>query len=69
MTETTARLFELVPNGDPFSRNSWTVREYANSFNEETCTYRGDLSPIRGRANAKALLRRLYPNCRIRTER
>lgn len=62
------RLFELVPCGDPYNRRGWDVREYAESYDEPTCTFRGDLSPIQGLRNAKATLRRLYPDCQIRVE-
>ena len=62
-------LFELVRTGDPYNKTGWDVREYQNDYNEPTCTYRGDLSPIQGRDNAIRRLRRLYPNCKIRVER
>jgi hypothetical protein len=62
-------LFEILPTGDPYNRTGWDVREYVNSFDETTCTYRGDLSPIQGRDNAIRKLRRMYPGCKIRISR
>jgi hypothetical protein len=60
------RLFEIIPTGDPYNKSGWDVREYAGSFDEPTCTFRGDLSPVQGKGNAVTTLRRLYPGCVVR---
>jgi hypothetical protein len=65
---TMAHLFEVQQNGDPHSR-CWDVLEYAASFDEATCTFRGDLSGAGGRDRTIRTLRRLYPGCKIRVER
>ncbi len=62
-------LFEIKQCGDPFNKTGWDVREYQDSYEETTCTFRGDLSPIQGRANAVATLKRLYPGCTVRVDR
>lgn len=64
-----SRLFEITSCGDPFNRSGWDVREYADSFDEDTCTFRGDISPIQGRDRTIHYLRRNYPNCKIRVQR
>ena len=64
--QATIRLFEIQTTGDPYNRTGWDVREYQNSFDEDTCIFRGDLSPIQGRDNAIRQLRRQYPGCKIR---
>lgn len=64
-----ARLFEVTPCGDPFNRRGYDVREYCDSYDEPTCTYRGDLSPSRGLRRTVEMLRRLYPGCRVRVSR
>ena len=64
--ENSVRLFEIVRTGDPHNPTGWDVREYKESFNETTCVFRGDLSPIKGRTRAFWTLRRLYPGCRIK---
>ena len=66
MSAATSRLFEIVPTGDPYNRTGWDVREYADNYDEPTCTFRGDLSPIQGRERTIATLRRLYPGCTVR---
>lgn len=63
------RLFEIKHTGDPFNRHGWDIHEYAQSFNDDTCIFRGDLSPVQGRDNAIRLLRRMYLGCKIRVER
>ena len=63
------RLFELVPNGDPYTRHAFDVREYVTNYRERFPTFRGDLSPLRGRRNAIVKLRHMYPGCRIRLSR
>jgi hypothetical protein len=63
------KLFTVTPCGDPYNRAGWDVHEYANSFDEPTCVFRGDLSPIQGKARTIQTLRRLYPGCRIRVEK
>ncbi len=63
------KLFEILRCGDPYNKYGWDVREYQESFEEDTCTYRGDISPIQGRDNAIRYLRRNYPGCKIRVER
>ena len=62
------RLFAIGPNGDPYSR-AWKCHEYKDSFDESTCTYRGDISGMYGRNGLRAYLRRTYPHCVIREER
>lgn len=59
------RLFEVMRGGDPYS-NAAEVREYVNSFDEDTCTYRGDISGLAGVRETERRLRRMYPGCRIR---
>ncbi len=66
MSKTPPKLFEILPTGDPYNRTGWDVREYDKSFDETTCIFRGDISPVQGRENTKALLRRLHPGCKIR---
>ncbi len=69
METTSVRLFELTPCGDPHTRG-WDVREYQDSFDEPTCTYRGDLSPLTcSAAMARVFLKRHYPGCRVRVSR
>jgi hypothetical protein len=51
--------------GDPYSK-AWDCREYSKSFDEDTCTYRGDISGRWGKAGLTAYLRRTYPGCKIR---
>jgi hypothetical protein len=63
------RLFELVPTGDPYNKFGWDVREYRDSYDEGTCIFRGDLSPIRGKQSAIRKLRQLYPGCRVRVSK
>jgi hypothetical protein len=63
------KLFEIVRCGDPYNRTGWDVREYKESFDEPTCIYRGDISPIQGRERTIRYLRRTYPGCKIRVER
>jgi len=63
---TPSRLFEILPCGDPFNRAGWDIREYRDSFDEDVCVFRGDLSPSQGRDRTVAMLRRLYPGCEIR---
>jgi hypothetical protein len=65
---TGARLFHILPNGDPFS-SGWEVHEYRQSFEEITCVYRGDISGLYGRNGLRVYLRRNYPGCIIREER
>lgn len=60
------KLFELVRTGDPYNKHGYDVREYENSYKDGYCVFRGDLSSIQGRERTKTLLRRLYPECRIR---
>jgi len=62
-------LFEITRTGDPYNRTGWDVREYKNSFDEDTCIFRGDLGPIQGRDRTIRTLRRMYPGCKIRVER
>jgi hypothetical protein len=62
-------LFEILPTGDPFNKNGWDVREYRTSYRDRFCIFRGDLSPIQGRDNAIATLKRLYPGCKVRINR
>lgn len=64
----TPKLFEISRTGDPFNKTGWDVREYEKSFDDSTCIFRGDLSPIQGRDNAKAALRRMYPGCKVRVD-
>lgn len=59
-------LFEVYPDGDPYSCGVW-VREYRHSFDDETCIFRGDLSG--SRSVVTAYLRRNYPGCKIRQTR
>lgn len=63
------RLFKIVRNGDWGSPNTWNVQEYKESFDEPTCTFRGDLSPVHGRDRTIRMLRRMYPGCKIKVER
>lgn len=60
-------LFIVKQNGDPYSRAA-DVLQFANSFDEPTCTYRGDLSGLWSRRRTEWELRRLYPGCKIRRE-
>lgn len=60
------RLFEIQTTGDPYNKTGWDVHEYQDSFEEQTCVFRGDLSPMQGRDNTIRYLRRLYPGCKIR---
>lgn len=69
MPDTQSHLFEILRCGDPYNRTGWDVHEYAKSFDEDTCVYRGDLSPIQGRDRAIRILRRMYPGCKIRVRR
>lgn len=62
----TQHLFEIKPCGDPYNRHGWEVMEYQDSFDEDTCVYRGDLSPMQGRDRTIRYLRRVYPGCKIR---
>jgi hypothetical protein len=62
-------LFEIYPTGDPYNKTGWDVREYKHSYDEPTCIFRGDISPIQGRANTIAFLRQFYPGCKVRTTR
>lgn len=66
---TERKLFGIRKCGDPFNRTGWEVTEYKNSFEEDVCVFRGDLSPIQGRDKAVRKLRRMYPGCKIRVER
>ena len=63
------RLFLVKRTGDPFNRHGWDVCEFEKSFDDGTCIFRGDLSPVQGRDNAVRLLRRMYPGCVVRVER
>lgn len=63
------RLFEIVKTGDPYNRTGWDVREYAKSFDETTCAFRGDLSPMQGRDRTIRYLKRNYPGCKVKVER
>lgn len=65
----TGRLFLIRVCGDPYNPHGWEILEFCNSFDEGTCTYRGDLSPSQGRERTIAMLRRMYPGCKIRVER
>lgn len=60
------RRFELVPNGDPYGKNLYDVREYGKSYSERFPIFRGDLSPVYTKRGAVSLLRSIYPGCRIR---
>jgi len=62
-------MFEIVRCGDPYNKTGWDIREYADSFDEDTCTFRGDISPIQGRDNAIRYLRKHYPGCKIKVQR
>ena len=59
------RLFVVKMCGDPFS-STWDCHEYENSFNDDTCVFRGDLSGLYHRDRLIATLRQLYPSCKIR---
>lgn len=59
-------LFEILPCGDPYNPTGWDIREYKASYDEQTCIFRGDLSPSQGRDATEIMLRRLYPGCTIR---
>ena len=52
-------------------RSSAAFRSYVSqgSFDEPTCVFRGDLSPIQGRDNAIRELKRLYPGCKVRIDK
>ncbi len=63
------RLFEIERCGDPYNRHGWDVREFQSSYDEPTCVYRGDLSPIQGRDRTIRTLRRMYPGCKVRVVR
>lgn len=58
-------MFEIKPTGDPYSKHGWDVYEYKESFDEPTCVFRGDLSPVQGKRNTIDMLRRLYKGCKI----
>jgi hypothetical protein len=59
------RLFEVMQCGDPYSRAA-EVREYATSFDDTSCIYRGDLSGLAGVRETERRLRRTYPGCKVR---
>lgn len=59
-------LFEIVPCGEPCTLNGWDIREYEHSYSDQTCIFRGDLSPVRGRERSKRIPRSLYPGYRVR---
>lgn len=60
------RKFLVRENGDPFTRHAWDVVEVDGPH----LWFRGDLSgTTRGLGRTVAMLRRLYPGCRIRVER
>lgn len=63
------RLFEIERCGDPYNKTGWDVREFGKSFDESTCIYRGDLSPMQGRDRTIRYLRRNYPGCKIKVVR
>ena len=60
-----ARLFEITSGGDPYSRAA-DIREYKESFDEDTCIYCGDLSGRWTKRRAEQELRRMFPCCIIR---
>lgn len=62
-------LFEILRTGDPYNKTGWDVHEYEKSYDDNTCVFRGDLSPIQGRGNAVRTLKRLYPGCKVRVEK
>lgn len=62
------RLFTIKPTGDPFNRHGWDVTEYEKSYKDNTCIFRGDISPIQGKENAILYLERFYPGCKVKTE-
>ena len=63
------RLFVVAKCGDPYNKTGWNIYEYQNSFDDEFCVFRGDLSPSQGRDNTILMLRRSYPGCEIRVEK
>lgn len=62
-------LFEICRCGDPCNKYGWDIREYKDSFDEETCVYRGDLSPMQSRDRTISYLRRNYPGCKIKVQK
>lgn len=58
------KLFEVYPNGDPYSKGMW-VREYNKSFDEKVCIHRGDMPDLR-KGDMIAHLRKNYPGCKIK---
>ena len=69
MKTTRRKLFEITPCSDPYMRTGWDIMEYEKSFDEETCIYRWDINPTYGRDKTTALLRSLYPGCKVRVTR
>jgi hypothetical protein len=64
-----ARLFELHPNGDPYSR-AWDCHEYSVWFEHtDSCMFRGDLGHRFSRTGLRWYLRRNYRGCIIREAR
>jgi hypothetical protein len=59
-------LFEVLPCGDPYSK-AYDCREYRASFDEDTCTFRGDISGMWGKTKLVQYLRRNYPGCKIKS--
>lgn len=59
-------LFEIYPTGDPYNRTGWDIREHEGKYNSGRCFHRGDLSPSQGRGRTIAMLRRMYPGCKVR---
>jgi hypothetical protein len=62
-------LFLIKRTGDPFSRFGWDIHEYKESYDEQYCIFRGDLSPSQGRDRTVFMLRSMYPGCKVRIER
>jgi len=67
--EITRKLFEITPSSDYKNRTGWDIYEYNKSFNEDIRRYRWDINPTYGRDKTTALLRCLYPGCKIRVTR
>jgi hypothetical protein len=63
------KLFEIAPCGDPFNKTGWDIMEYETSYSDQYRVFRGDLSPHQGREKTVAMLRRLYPGCKVRVTR
>ena len=70
MKTTRRKLFEITPCGDHYDGGTgWDIYEYKKSYNEDIRRYRGDINPTYGRDKTTALLRSLYPGCKVRVTR